>query len=318
MIECAVYTHGAREILWSRGRALKAIGLALTLGACVGAIQSPPMTLTPCGHSHTAFATCFSTRAPINVLGLSTRSAQSTGIELPKDVREPGAGWYALMGSIRVDLGADVRRGASGEVDVLLDRYAVAQLHLARESVDGQPVIAWSALSGIVGPSAGLVLGTSMRIKYMNYLQVPSVRPGRHHLTVELWEFNGHPVARAALERGASIVRTLAPPKIEIGVRLSQQTVESGDSLTLFYQLDSVGFPARDMGVAVRAPTTGLLMENTPTEYLGWVQSQKRSIKFIALKPGLYRIRISITGSTGGEMCCPERMITLRVRRKER
>lgn len=220
--------------------------------------------------------------------------------ELPADAKQGAGDWYIVDGTVQVELAAPISH-AVNYVSILTDGFAAAQIEFRTEEIGRRLRVQWSTYELFSGSASGVVLGRSVTLRFRNYLQVAGIRPGTNALSLQLEQSAGVLVRSAHLLPGSRIARRrVGPPHLEVEAAVVPSRVSVGENITLTFDINNRGWPARDVGVTVDVSRPGLMTMSAPSRLIGWVYRAKGRMHYAALAPGRYVITLRISGKTGG------------------
>lgn len=279
--------------------------LALCAGLLVGTLAGLQVTAAS-QSSHSLESTVIVVRRPVVVRPLSARGATgaaSVRFRLPQGTSQGGGDWYALDARIRIQVRAHAGTLANEEIAAATNGFDVGVIDMKRTTLGGLPGLIWSSQDLFSGTASGIVVGSVAVLHVANYLQVRGARGGRNALSLSMSSVGKPLLSSATLLPGSRIIRlALRPAHLRLHLEVNHLLEVEGQSRCTRYELESVGMPARDVGIAVSANSPALTLVGAPSQFFAWVLRREGELCFRAASPGTYEPQVIIAGQTGGSI----------------
>ena len=75
--------------------------------------------------------------------------------------------------------------------------------------------------------------------------------------------------------------------------------MKAGQLIHIHYELRSSGLPAREVALWSTWSGSGIVPLDAPSRFLGWVAKTSGEMRFLAIRPGTYRVDVDTAGRTG-------------------
>ncbi len=230
----------------------------------------------------------------------------TTQFNLPAYASQGPDTWYLIDFHFRVELELPLAPSARAYVGASTNGKTAAQVKL--ETYDlGNPILRWTSLQLIDGGVEGYTTSGVVEMRFLNYLNVQGVAPGRNRLTFWLEPLDGMRVRSFEIMRDSGILATQSgPPKLSLALNLPGIKVEAGKPFEIGYELTVDTLPARAVEVIPDLPDRGLRLIGPAASRFETVDGNARGeLKFEADRPGEYLVTVVAVSSNAGQAQAP-------------
>lgn len=137
------------------------------------------------------------------------------------------------------------RDSGAGVVDITAttDSATCGLIELKVSGTPGHRRIAWTSVGIVDGTHQGTVAGSTVALRYANYLQRSGVRPGRNDLDFQLAQHGRAHVAELRIYAGSSGIEytSLGPANVRLTAGVPRTRYRVGQRFDLTFALRNVG-----------------------------------------------------------------------------
>jgi hypothetical protein len=296
----------------------KRLAFFASLFAATGIIGAVVLVQLPrvkaAGATMDPFHTAFVLGKVLSVQAKGHRNRVSLAFQMPPTSLDRRRLWWVINAEVRVSLVINRQTRSPAEVDIGANQVDGIAATLTGDLIHSQALLSWGMSTLLSGDVGGVTSGKTVTLHLRDYLPAKTMHSGRNTIFLELWNFGVMRVKRAALLPGTRVeYGVLGPAHLRMRAVSHQRRIKVGDAMAVSYQIDNSGWPAKDVGLIVASSGPGLQVIGSPTRYWNWLQSAHGIFYLRALRPGLYRAGVALTGSTGVTRGVPADSFEIRV-----